>query len=78
MYINQTLGEIGFRDVKIAEYDFTTCETDVDGYLQLMRVLLANTLTGEKGDEYAAYMKEEYGTSGVEMAWQALIVTASR
>jgi SAM-dependent methyltransferase len=79
--IEGILGEIGFVDVVVREHDFTTrlSEGGVDGFLELMALLMPGLLNGENMQKYERYMKAQVEKQPVlEMSWQALIVSARK
>ena len=78
--IREILGEIGFVDVVVREHDFTTrlSAGGVDGFLELMALLMPGLLNGENLEKYERYMKAEAEKRPVEMSWQALIVSARK
>lgn len=76
--IRDILKEIGFVDVEVEEHDFTTRLTEVDGFLELMVLLMPGLLNGENLEKYERHMRQEAEKAPVEMSWQALIVSARK
>ena len=78
--IEGILGEIGFVDVVVREHDFTTrlSEGGVDGFLELMALLMPGLLNGENLEQYERYMKAQVEKQPIEMSWQALVVSAKK
>ena len=56
--------------------DFRTNEEDIEGYLELMKLLLSKVLVGEKADAYDNLMRAKYERGEMGMDWQALVVSA--
>ena len=56
--------------------DFRTNEEDIEGYLELMKLLLNKVLVDEKADAYDDLMRAKYEHKEMGMNWQALVVSA--
>lgn len=74
--IRRNLETIGFSNVDISNVEFRTDEEDVEGYLELMKLLLGKVLNGEKADAYDGLMRAKYEQGAMGMEWQALVVSA--
>lgn len=74
--IRRNLETIGFSNVKCMTLDFRTNEQNIEGYLELMKLLLSKVLVGEKADAYDDLMRAKYERGEMEMDWQALVVSA--
>ena len=74
--IRNNLEAVGFSNVKCTTLDFRTNEEDIEGYLELMKLLLSKVLVGEKADAYDNLMRGKYKRGEMEMSWQALVVSA--
>ena len=67
---------MGFSNVKCSTLDFRTNEEDIEGYLELIKLLLSKVLVGEKADAYDDLMRGKYKRGELGMDWQALVVSA--
>ena len=67
---------IGFSEVNVSTIDFRTDEKDIEGYLELMKLLLTKVLVGENADAYDKLMRAKFDRGEMGMDWQALIVSA--
>lgn len=76
--IRTNLEMIGFSKVNVTTLEFTTNEEDIEGYLELMKLLLTKVLVGEYADAYNNLMRAKYERGEMEMDWQALVVTAMK
>ena len=74
--IRTNLETIGFSDVKVLPLEFRTNEEDIEGYLELMKLLLGKVLIGENADAYDELMRAKYERGEMGMDWQALVVSA--
>ncbi len=74
--IRTNLSSLGFTDITASTLDFKTREEHLDGYLELMKLLLAKLLVGENAAIYDKHMRAKYARGEIEMSWQALIVSA--
>ena len=76
--IKANLASLGFADIKISDLDFETRESNLDAYLELMKLLLPKLLTGENATAYDHHMKAKYEKKEIEMSWKALVVSATK
>lgn len=76
--IRTNLETIGFSNVNFVTLDFRTNEEDIEGYLELMKLLLSKVLIGENADAYDKLMRAKYERGEMGMDWQALVVTAMK
>lgn len=67
---------IGFAKVNVMTLDFTTNEEDIEGYLELLKLLLSKILVGDNADAYEKLMRAKYERGDMGMNWQALVVSA--
>ena len=67
---------IGFSKVNISTLEFRTDEKDIEGYLELMKLLLTKVLVGENADAYDKLMRAKFDHGEMGMDWQALVVSA--
>ena len=67
---------MGFLRVEVVTIDFKTDEGDIEGYLELMRLLLGKVLVDENADKYDKLMRAKYERGEMGMNWQALVVSA--
>ena len=67
---------IGFSEVHVSTLDFRTDEKDIEGYLELMKLLLTKVLIGENADAYDKLMRAKFECGEMGMEWQALVVSA--
>lgn len=74
--IRSNLKTIGFSEVSVKTLEFRTNEEDIEGYLELMKLLLSKVLVGEDADAYDKLMRAKYGRGEMGMDWQALVVSA--
>lgn len=76
--VRTNLEEIGFSDVSFVALEFKTNETDIDGYLELMKLLLSKVSVGENADAYDKLMKAKHKRGEMGMDWQAVVVSAMK
>ena len=78
--IKGVLRGIGFEDVRVEEHAFVTRPGvgNVDGFLELMGLLMPALLNGENAGKYGRYMRDQVQEGGAEMSWMALIVSARK
>ena len=76
--IRSNLENIGFSEVDITTLDFRTNEEDIEGYLELMKLLLSKVLVGEDANAYDKLMKTKYERGAMGMDWQALVVSTTK
>ncbi|CAD6591728.1 MAG: hypothetical protein ASARMPREDX12_005395 [Alectoria sarmentosa] len=74
--IRSNLKTIGFSEVSVKTLEFRTNEEDIEGYLELMKLLLSKVLVGKNADGYDELMRAKYGRGEMGMDWQALVVSA--
>ena len=74
--IKSNLEMIGFSKVNVSTLEFRTDEKDIEGYLELMKLLLTKVLVGENADAYDKFMRAKFERGEMGMDWQALIVSA--
>lgn len=74
--IKVNLEMIGFAKVNVMTLDFTTNEEDIEGYLELLKLLLSKILVGDNADAYEKLMRAKYERGDMGMNWQALVVSA--
>ena len=74
--VRTNLETIGFSNVNVMTLDFRTNEEDVEGFLELMKLILSKVLTGGNADEYDKLMRAKYERREMWMDWQALVVSA--
>ena len=74
--IRGNLEKIGFSKVNVTTVEFRTNEWDVEGYLELMKLLLSKVLVGENADVYDKLIRAKYERGEMGMDWQALVVSA--
>ena len=74
--IRKNLETVGFSDVGVETLDFRTDEGDIEGFLELMKLLLGRVLVGEYADIYDELMRGKYERGEMGMDWQALVVSA--
>ena len=67
---------IGFSKVNVSTLEFRTDEKDIEGYLELMKLLLTKVLVGENADAYDKLMRAKSERGEMGMDWQALVVSA--
>ena len=67
---------IGFSNVNVMSIEFRTSEWDIEGYLELMKLLLNKVLVGENADIYDKLIRAKYERGEMSMDWQALVVSA--
>ena len=67
---------IGFSKVNVSTLEFRTDEKDIEGYLELMKLLLTKVLVGEQADAYDKLMRAKFERGEMGMDWQALVVSA--
>jgi SAM-dependent methyltransferase len=82
-YIKKFLGGeyFSFADVHVENLAFETVHEDVEGFLELMNVLLGNKLKEGDFDKYCEFVRKdsaEEGKKGWEGKWQATIVVATK
>lgn len=58
--------------------EFRTNEEDIEGYLELIKLLLPKVLVGVYADAYDKLMTAKYERGEMGMDWQALVVTAMK
>jgi ubiquinone/menaquinone biosynthesis C-methylase UbiE len=74
--IKAILSSLGFEEITVSTLDFKTRETNLDAYLELMKLLLSKLLVGDNAVVYEKHMRAKYARGETEMSWQALIVSA--
>ena len=74
--IRGNLEKIGFSEVNVTTVEFRTNEWDIEGYLELMKLLLSKVLVGENADVYDKLIRAKYERGEMSMDWQALVVSA--
>ncbi len=74
--IRETLETVGFSNVGVETLDFRTSEADIEGFLELMKLLLGKVLVGEYAGIYEELMRGKYERGEMGMDWQALVVSA--
>lgn len=67
---------IGFSKVDVSTLEFKTNEEDIEGYLELMKLLLSKVLVGKSADAYDKLMRAKHERGEMGMNWQALVVSA--
>ena len=72
----RNLETIGFSKVNFMTLEFRTKDWDIEGYLELMKLLLSKVLIGENADAYDKLMRAKYERGEMGMDWQALVVSA--
>ena len=76
--IKENLSSLGFEDITVSNLRFETRESNLDAYLELMKLLLPKLLSGENATKYDNHMKAKHEKKELEMSWRALIVSATR
>ena len=66
---------IGFSEVNVTTVEFRTDEWDIEGYLELMKLLLSKVLVGENADVYDKLIRTKHERGEMGMDWQALVVS---
>lgn len=74
--IRRNLETIGFSNVNCKTLEFRTNEEDIEGYLELIKLLLSKVLVSEKADAYDDLMRAKHERGEMGMDWQALLVSA--
>ena len=74
--IKSNLEMIGFSKVDVSTLEFKTNEEDIEGYLELMKLLLSKVLVGKSADAYDKLMRAKHERGEMGMNWQALVVSA--
>jgi hypothetical protein len=75
--IAELVAATGFThvDVQSIKVEYTD---DMGRYLKLMGELAKDTLQGEVGEKYAAYMRKRYGDGDFMLTSEAFVITAEK